>query len=278
MTNSQNILDIVVWLEANLDKDLSISDIARKSGYSLFYFSRLFKSVTGILPKDYILRRKLSEAGRELTATRSRVSDIALKWGFSGSDSFSRAFRREFGTTPSLVRLGKGFSYFPPARPTFRDAVIPEVRTVWIERKIIAGKMIRVSDPSCSLHEEWESFKRDLKAIPNRKQPENYIQLAAWEDESTDWVDIMVGVEIESIEDLPVNYAVKLIPKSLYLAYTHHGPITTIRESYERIYMDILPGYNGKPNRNFCFETMYSAIEDPLSPDYSFTIFIPVQD
>lgn len=85
-------------------EDLRIVDLARQTGLSHSQFSRRFKSVLGVSPKDYLLRVRVRHARRLLETTDRTVSDVALACGFYDHSHFSHAFRRLAGISPAGYR------------------------------------------------------------------------------------------------------------------------------------------------------------------------------
>lgn len=80
---------------------LSIARVARSLGYSRQHFARMFRSVYGVTPHQYLERTRLQEAGRLLEANRDMlVQEVAQQVGFDDTSYFIRAFKRFFGLTP----------------------------------------------------------------------------------------------------------------------------------------------------------------------------------
>lgn len=86
------------------DEAMTLSALSKKLGYSEYYTSRMFCSISGMTLKDYIRHRKLAFALKEVRDTETKLLDIALKYGFSSHEAFTRAFRDSFGVTPSAYR------------------------------------------------------------------------------------------------------------------------------------------------------------------------------
>lgn len=86
------------------DEKMSLVRLAKKLGYSEFYVSRKFRELSGMRFRDYLLRRKLAFALKEIRDTEEKILDIALKYGFSSNEAFSRAFKNSYGLTPSQYR------------------------------------------------------------------------------------------------------------------------------------------------------------------------------
>jgi AraC-like DNA-binding protein len=101
------------FIEDRLAEELSMEDIARSANSSSANFQRIFSIVTGMTVGDYIRSRRLSLAGKDLAETNAKVIDIALKYGFETAESFTKAFTRFHGVTPSVARRqGSGLKYF----------------------------------------------------------------------------------------------------------------------------------------------------------------------
>jgi len=103
------------FIEDRLTEALSMEDIARSANSSSANFQRIFSIVTGMTAGDYIRFRRLSLAGQELLSSGEKVLDIALKYGYETAESFTKAFTRFHGVTPSAARRqASGLQYFAP--------------------------------------------------------------------------------------------------------------------------------------------------------------------
>jgi len=102
------------YIETNLEGDIDNAEAAKKACCSLFHFQRMFMVVLGNTPAEYVRKRRLTLAARELTSTDAKVIDIALKYGYDSPDSFARAFRNVHGITPQAARApGVKLAAFP---------------------------------------------------------------------------------------------------------------------------------------------------------------------
>jgi AraC-like DNA-binding protein len=84
---------------------LTLDEMAQEAGLSPYHFLRTFERVTGVTPHQFLLRRRLREAAVRLVSRDDKIIDVAFDCGFQDLSSFNRAFRIEFGLTPSTYRL-----------------------------------------------------------------------------------------------------------------------------------------------------------------------------
>ncbi|PEJ52112.1 AraC family transcriptional regulator [Bacillus sp. AFS002410] len=109
----ESLQKAIDYIEDNLLHELTIEEISKQANSSVFHFQRTFSILTDINIAEYIRRRRLTLAANELTTTDLKIIDIALKYGYDSPESFSKAFRRQHGVTPSEARkfIGKLKSY-----------------------------------------------------------------------------------------------------------------------------------------------------------------------
>lgn len=104
MEGFKRINNCIDYIENNLCSNIKIEQVAKVAGVSKFHFQRMFHLLTGITVSEYIRQRRLTLAAHELLNPGLRVIDVALKYGYSTSESFSKAFKKVHGISPSSVQ------------------------------------------------------------------------------------------------------------------------------------------------------------------------------
>lgn len=92
------------YIEKNLCNEVNLGKITEQLPIPYQHVRRLFSLFTGMTLEEYIKNRKLTLAAEELMNSNYKIADIAVKYGFSTPESFSRAFSQFHHKTPSAVR------------------------------------------------------------------------------------------------------------------------------------------------------------------------------
>lgn len=103
ITGIQKAID---YIESHILESIDYEIVAKQAYSSSFHFQRVFSILCGFTLGDYIRMRRLSLAGNDLSSSKIRVIDAAIKYGYDTSESFSRAFTRFHGVSPSQAKSG----------------------------------------------------------------------------------------------------------------------------------------------------------------------------
>jgi AraC family transcriptional regulator len=113
--DSRRLQRVLAFIEAHIETDITVAQLAAAARLSEFHFSRAFKATTDRSPYRYVSDRRLSHARWLLTETDRSLADIADACQFSSPGNFSRAFQRAAGMTPAKYRAAHGPRHSPPA-------------------------------------------------------------------------------------------------------------------------------------------------------------------
>lgn len=157
------IRETIEYIECNIGESLPLSALSTQAGISDFHFNRMFKTVSGMTLKQYVLGRKLTHALERITNSSETVLDIALDLGFEYPEVFSRAFKKQFGIAPSDVRRRHArVREIPKASIVERDIVnyrgtlALKGNCVFLDELPLYGVFTRADTNA-------ESFERDLR-------------------------------------------------------------------------------------------------------------------
>ena len=100
VTKNQNVLAWMQYLDTHLEEDLDIGSLAERFYISKYHMMRLFHRETGVTVYTYLQIRRLLRA-RELMGQGLRATDACYRCGFRTYSSFTRAYSKYFGTTPT---------------------------------------------------------------------------------------------------------------------------------------------------------------------------------
>ena len=105
MENSELITKALNYIKnENKKSDITIDDVATHAGFSTDYFNRIFFAHTGFNIMEYVRFSRLKKAAHLLRGTNNDILDIALDCGYEAHESFSRAFKNQYGISPSEYR------------------------------------------------------------------------------------------------------------------------------------------------------------------------------
>lgn len=240
MTSLAPILPVLVHIQANLSGDLSLAAMANLACYSPYHFHRLFRQAVGESLKDHTLRLRLERAAFSLLLHGGSLLEVALDCGFQSHETFTRAFRRRFGTTPSAFRR-TGQRQWEEAR-TRRRAGASD----------LAGSPCAISATRLvTLRESHLAFIRHVG-------PYETVRESLW-DELSDWAEsrqlaglrVLLGIAHDSPATTPAarlrfdaalrvpgpfpaegRIGHQLLPGGDFAVTTHVGPFSTLAAAY----------------------------------------------
>lgn len=101
---ARGIAHVVDYIEAHIDHNLALGELANIAAISTYHFARRFKETVGVSPHTYVLTRRVRHAQAQLEATRRSIADIAATSGFSSQAHLTSTCHRLLGVTPLVFR------------------------------------------------------------------------------------------------------------------------------------------------------------------------------
>ena len=100
----RQLRQVLDYIDAHLDQEIKLPNLARLLDMSQFHFSRLFKQSLGISPYQYLLQQRVERAKQLLKNTDRLITDIAFACGFNSHSHLSKQFKQLTGMTPKAYR------------------------------------------------------------------------------------------------------------------------------------------------------------------------------
>ncbi len=94
----------IEFIESNISRDIGLKEISAASNLSKYHFHRVFKSIIGNTSKNYLTRLRLEKSSYLLKNTNKKIANIAFDSGYTSPETFNRAFKSHFSTSPSQFR------------------------------------------------------------------------------------------------------------------------------------------------------------------------------
>ncbi len=95
---------VAQYIQQNLDKDLSLAELAAVVYMSPYHFARLFKDNTGVPPHRFVVRQRIARARGVLATPELSIAQVSRMVGFRTPSHFTTVFRRVLGITPGAYR------------------------------------------------------------------------------------------------------------------------------------------------------------------------------
>lgn len=273
----------ISYIEDNITEEIAMEDVARQACVSSFYFQKAFSMLCGFTAGEYIRQRRLTLAGSELVSTDQKIIDIAIKYGYDSPDSFTKAFTRFHGVTPTYVRRdGAMIKLFAPLKIKFslEGGFIMDYKIVEKEAFTVMGaaRNFHYERAFAEIPQFWTEFCQggSCKAvcgmygvcIENGKNSKEFEYLIA--DNYIPW------------NDIPDGFKAVTIPKHTWAVFPCKGAMPkALQEVNTKIFSEWLPNCKDYEIAGGYNVEMYSDVRNfekgNQDENYYSEIWIPVK-
>lgn len=273
----------IAYMEDHMDGEIEIEEAAKLAYASKFHYQRLFHMVTGVTVAEYIRKRRLTLAAQELQQEQKKVLDVALRYGYQTPESFSKAFLKLHGITPSEAK-----------RPGARLKAIPRM-SFQIQIKGESAMKYRI--------EEKEAFQvMGVERLISTEDGQNFIQIPRfwneiWEtpqgkemvknagelgflgicaDMNEEQSEFTYMIAVEKNDASMEELVVREISTQTWAVFEARGPLPqSIQMIWERIFSEWFPS-TGYEHANAPELEIYPT-GDTNAQDYYCEIWIPIK-
>ena len=268
-----------LWvIERNLDRDLSLGDLAAACDVSRWHLSHAFTERVGRPITEYVRSRRLSFAAEALAAGAPDILDLALASGYNSHEAFSRAFKTLLGVTPESVRHRRttvGLPLVAAIDMTTADErtfPMPELRTK--EAMTFVGLFDRFAlDTTHGIPALWRRFMTSYAEIEGRVDPIPVGVIGPIGEDGCFNYGCAVQVDAPATPAMPIT--VLNVPAQRYALFPHTGHVSTIRSTYDAIWNRVLPESGWTTPEQPGLERHHPTF-NPLTGEGGITIWIPV--
>ncbi len=288
MNYIQGLQNAIDYIEEHLTDDLDIEEIAAQSGLSAFYFQRIFNILCDYSLGEYIRNRRLTLAGNELSGTDEKVIDIALKYGYDTPESFSRAFSRFHGITPSQAKKNSS-----PLKSFSRLSVEIHLKGGNImDYKIVKKDAFKVLEKISTQSIDDEQNKNTIPDFWTQSHQDGTVyKLLELATDRTNIFGICYGNTPNNKKtfeysnaalcgdntEIPDGFSIKEIPARTWAVFECIGPMPdAIQKTWHKICSEFFPTANYEPTYEMDIEAYPAGVM--TSPDYRTEIWVTVKE
>ncbi|KAF5067727.1 Integron-associated effector binding protein [anaerobic digester metagenome] len=286
ITGIQRALD---YTETHLTGEIDYETAAKEACSSVFHFQRMFTMLCGFSLGDYIRMRRLTLAAEDLMRMNDKVIDIALKYGYDTPESFSRAFTRFHGITPTEARHGgnvKSFSRLS-VKLILSGGSTMDYRIEKKDAFKIICKKKQVTKPqgdtaAADIHVFWNECSADgtMDAICKYGKFDHLngvLGICFSEELADSGFPYGIGAEYNGTPLNGQKLDIIEIPAYTYAVFTCRGKMPeAFKDTYKKICTEFFPQSNYEYGQGVELEVYPSA--DVQNPDYTCEIWIAVKE
>lgn len=165
--------NLMEFIDSHLSEKINLPELAQRSGTSFGTLERVFPLLSGMSLAEYIRKRRLTLAARDLAQSNLRVIDVATKYGYDSAVAFSRSFEKFHGVKPSEVKLHISELRFCPqlvfTPPEQQSELKYEI--VELPSLTLSGISIKTNNAKIS-HDAPELFRQVAQIYPSLPDPD----------------------------------------------------------------------------------------------------------
>lgn len=277
------IQSAINFMEQHITENISAEDVANHVHISSFYFQKGFRMLCGFSVIEYIRNRRLALAGGDLATTDIKIIDIAMKYGYDSPDSFTKAFTRFHGVSPTMVRKEDVMiKTFAPLK-----LEISLKGGYFMNYKIIDKESFTVLGVSKEFN--YENCKQEIPLFWQRHYEEGNGKYVCGmfginidEKMGNDSFEYLIADLYDSKMEIPEGFVTRTIPAFTWAVFSCVGPMpTALQDMSTKIFSEWLPALKEYEfAAGYCVE-MYDAPDKypngTQDENYHTEIWIPIQ-
>ncbi len=254
----QAVLRSLDVIEQHLRRPLALHALARRAGFSLWHFQRVFAEQTGDTLGSYLRKRRLTAAAEELARTRRSVLAIAFDYQFESHAAFTRAFKAAFDATPREFRRTGQLAWLRtrpeltparlqalPSQTTMKPAIIelPALHLLGLGARFVPP-MSPAADNLDVVPRLYQRFCPLIPTLPPMQ--DKFVWGAARypadkDRRHPDEREYLASVNVAAGTRAKPPLVLWKIPAGTYACFTHRGPVANFGETMNYAFGTWLP-------------------------------------
>ena len=286
----QRILAVLLYIQHNLDADLTTHAIAERSCFSPYHFHRIFSSIVGETLQAYIRRCRLQRSLQQLTYADSTILEVALAAHYNTHESFTRAFTKQFGFTPSTLRNTLKNNpntrlsiQFTEGQPSLSHTILLQKEsTLEVTIKNLDAMPVAYIRHTGSYFEIGPAWQKLTAVLASKNLLNANTQAIGIYYDNPDTTEtcklrsdacISVPEHFEPFDEI----GFQTIPAGKYAMTIHHGPYEGLANIYRELYGSWLPNSGEMPSDRPCFERYVNSPQDTAPENLITEIYLPLK-
>lgn len=279
------------YIESHLTDEIDFEEAAREAYSSSFHFQRVFSILCGFTLGEYVRMRRLSMAASDIVNTDEKVIEIAMKYGYDSPESFTRAFTRFHGVSPSEAKRGamvKSFSRLS-VKLTLTGGTTMDYRIEKVKDFKIICKKKQVTKPenataTADISAFWDECGKDGSItkicgyLPKEPRFKGLLGICFSFDTEANKFPYGIGVEYDGRPISDDSLEVVDIPESTFVVFECRGKMPEcFTDTYKKIVTEFFP-QNSRYEYGQGVELEVYPSDDMDNPNYYCEIWIAVNE
>jgi AraC family transcriptional regulator len=287
MNHYERINQVKRYIREHVDEPLNREELARIAGFSISHFHRIFTAHVGENIAAYVRRVRLERAARQLLADDANITEIALASGYETHSAFGKAFKQQFGLSPSefrelnptaaayLINRYILYNRKESLMEPFEIQTLPDMKVLYARAtELMTGPAFQTTNVEAfnklwrylSANHSVEQFRHVIAMYPDEPEVGKEVRF----DAGVIFVDGVESVAAEGLAHLT-------LPGGRWAVFQHVGPYDTLWQTWQAIYRDWLPRSGEELRDAMSFEDYVDDLRQVAPEQLRTNIYIPIK-
>ncbi|QIK61721.1 AraC family transcriptional regulator [Dysgonomonas sp. HDW5A] len=268
----KSINKVLDYINEHLNEKPDLATLSQIANVSPFHFHRIFKAIIGENLGEYVQRLRLEYVAGKLKTTDLSLNILAEKTGYNSEQALSKAFKKHFGTPPSMYKLAS-----TETRDYSQNQLSPQICEI-APKNIIYIRVIAPYGTKEVYDKAWSELNHFAADNDLLQKPNEWLGISL-DDPNTTQTNKCRFYACLTI-DKPIGPIGKIgcknIKGGLYAIFTHMGSYSGLNEYYKNIWFGWLPSSDYRLRQATFFEKYVSDPDKVKAEDTVTEIYIPV--